>query len=124
MTNINDFDTSKVPTEHKEAVTPEQISPPVVTELEPRALSDVLGLTREEESQYRDKLDTLLEWVKTQTNDRSSGNLKTIFRELGNKIGTPPLGQKLVNWLAEYAYLELEELKIKKALKEFKHANI
>ena len=122
--SINDFDTSKIPIETKEVKTPDQIAPPITTELEPKALSDILGLTREEESKYHDKLDTLLEWAKTQTKDHSLENLKWTVRELGFKLGSPPLGQAQVNWLAEYAFLEMESQKVNKRLEEFKHGSI
>lgn len=124
MTNINDFDTSKVPSEAKEPITPSQVSPPIETELEPKAIADILGLSREEESKYHDKLDILLEWAKTKTDDHTLENLKWTVRELGFKIGSPPLGQKQITWLAEYAFLEMESQKINKRLKEFKNGSI
>ena len=121
MTNINDIDTSKTEVKPVEVKTPEQISPPAQGELETTALSDVLGLSREETSKYHDKLDTLLEWAKTQTKDHSIENLKWTVRELGFKLGSPPLGQHQANWLAEYAYLNLESQKINSRLKEFEN---
>ena len=119
--NINDLDTSKTPVETKEPVTPDQISKPIQQELEVGAFTDVLGLTSEESSKYHDKIDTLIEWAKTKTDDHSVENLKWVIRELGFDLGTPPLGQKLVNWLAEYAYLSKESETIKKQLDKMKH---
>ena len=119
--NINDFDTSQTRGEAKEIVTPEQISPPVSEQLEHTAVSDIMGLDREETSKYHDKIDTLLEWAKTQTEDHTPENLKWTIRELGFKLGTPPLGQKLVNWLAEFAYLDMESKKLNKKLDQFKN---
>jgi len=121
MTNINDFDTSKKPVEKKEINASKNLSPPIELELEPKALSDILGLTVEEERKYRDKLDILLEWAKTKTDDHSLENLKWTVRELGFTLGSPPLGQKQVNWLAEYAFLEMESQKINNRLEEFRH---
>lgn len=121
MTTINDFDTSKQPTEVKEVKTPENLSPPITGELEVNALSDVLGLSREETGKYHDKIDTLLEWAKSKTDDHSLENLKWVIRDLGFNLGTPPLGQKLVNWLAEYAYLNKESIIINNQLDKMKH---
>lgn len=119
---INDRDESKTPTKPVEVKTPEeQLSPPIEGELETTAISDILGLAKEESGKYHDKLDILLEWAKTKTDDHSIENLKWTIRDLGFKLGTPPLGQKLVNWLAEYAFLELESQKVNKRLEEFKH---
>ena len=119
--SINDQDTSKTPVEHKEVPTPENLSPPAEEGLETNALSDILDLSKEETGKYHDKLSTLLEWAKTQTKDHTLENLKWTVRELGFKLGTPPLGQKQVLWLSEYAFLELESQKINSRLKEFKH---
>lgn len=120
---INDNDTSRVSEPQKEIKTPENLSPPIAQQLEVTALSDVLGLTREETSKYHDKLDTLLEWAKGKTDDHSIENLKWVIRDLGFNLGTPPLGQKLVNWLAEYAYLNKESQKINSRLDKMKHAS-
>ena len=123
MTTINDFDESKKPIEPVEVITPEALTTPVQSELEKTALSDILGLSKEETGKYHDKLDTLLEWAKMQTKDHSLENLKWTIRELGFRLGTPPLGQHQANWLAEYAFLDMESKKLNNRLEEFKHGS-
>lgn len=121
--SINDVDASLVKSEPVEVKTPDTLSPPIVGELEVNAVSDVLGLTKEEVGKYQDKLDILLEWAKTKTDDHSPENLKWVIRDLGFNLGTPPLGQKLVNWLAEYAYLNKQSQEINNRLDKMKHGN-
>lgn len=121
--SINDVDQSLVKSEPVEVKTPDTLSPPIVGELEVNAVSDVLGLTKEEVGKYQDKLDILLEWAKTKTEDHSPENLKWVIRDLGFNLGTPPLGQKLVNWLAEYAYLNRQSQEINNRLDKMKHGN-
>lgn len=120
---INDIDTSRLPAKKEEVKTPEPVAAPVVQELETTAVGDILGLNKEEMGKYHDKIDTLLEWAKGKTDDHSLENLKWTIRELGFSIGSPPLGQKQINWLAEYAFLETESRKINNRLKQFKNGN-
>ena len=96
------------------------VSSPVLPELEIKAVADVLGLEKESErNQYSDKLDTLLEWAKSQTKDHSTENLKWIIRSLELKLGTPPLSEKRINFPSRYAYLLMEKGKITSEMKRF-----
>lgn len=91
------------------------ISSPVLPELQEKAIFQVVGLDdSNEQSAYRHKAQTLLEYAKSQTEDHSPENLKWIIRSLELKLGTPPLAEKRVNYLARYACLEMEESKLKK----------
>lgn len=91
------------------------ISSPVLPELQEKAIFQVVGLDdSNEQSAYRHKAQTLLEYAKSQTEDHSPENLKWIIRSLELKLGTPPLAEKRVNYLARYAWLEMEESKLKK----------
>lgn len=91
------------------------ISSPVLPELQEKAIFQVVGLDdANEQSAYRHKAQTLLDYAKSQTDDHSPENLKWIIRSLELKLGTPPLAEKRVNYLARYAWLEMEEYKLKK----------
>lgn len=91
------------------------ISSPVLPELQEKAIFQVVGLDdSNEQSAYRHKAQTLLEYAKSQTEYHSPENLKWIIRSLELKLGTPPLAEKRVNYLARYAWLEMEESKLKK----------
>jgi len=106
-------DNSPIVSEHS-------IDAPVVPELEMKAIAQVLGLENDLDlGKYEEKLGTLLDYAKTQTDDHSLDSLKWVVRELGFKLGTPKIGEKMVNYLAEYAYLSMEGKKIEKEKAQF-----
>jgi hypothetical protein len=37
------------------------------------------------------------------------------------KVGTPELGEKLINYLSKYAYLKLEQKKLDEEVKKYEH---
>ena len=102
---------------------PETISGPIREDLEIKAMLDVLGLEEKERTQYNDKLQTILEYAKMKSTDHSFEGLKWAVRNLGLKLGTPDIGEKLVNYLHRYAYLELEGMKIEKEKQKFHDNN-
>lgn len=71
-------------------------------------VAQTFDLKPSEISQYKGKLDTLIEYAKLKTDDHSPEGLKWAIRQLGVKVGTPPLGEKLINYLNLYARLYLE----------------
>ena len=120
--SINDVDQSKQEeSKEVEVKQPETLTAPAQQDIERSVMRDLLGVDDSELDQYHDKVNTLLEWAKTKTDDHSPESLRWTIRELGFNIGSPPLGQKLVNWLAEYAYLEMESQKVNKELEKYKH---
>jgi hypothetical protein len=85
-----------------------------------RSIGSVLGLeTSSELSVNKAKINTLLNYAKSQTEDHSPENLKWVIRSLELKLGTPPFAEKRVNWLSRYAYLLTEEKKIQKEKEAF-----
>ena len=60
-------------------------------------VTQMFDLKDSEKSQYRSKLDALIEYAKMKTDDHSPEGIKWALRSLGTKLGTPPLGEKLVN---------------------------
>lgn len=91
------------------------ISSPVLPELQEKAIYQVMGIDDvNEQSTYRDKVQTLLDYAKSQTDDHSPENLKWIIRSLELKLGSPPFAEKRINYIARYAWLETEEAKLKK----------
>lgn len=101
-----------------------QIVGGVFPELELKAVADVMGLEKESErGRYADKLNTLLEYAKGQTSDHSPENLKWIIRSLELKLGTPPLAEKRISYVARYAYLLREESRLAKEREGFERGN-
>ena len=68
---------------------------------------------------YKTELNTLLEYAKLKTDDTSPEGLKWAIRNLSLKVGTPPIGEKMIKYLTRYAYLYLEGKKIDKQKEQF-----
>jgi phage host-nuclease inhibitor protein Gam len=68
---------------------------------------------------YKTELNTLLEYAKLKTDDKSAEGLKWAIRNLSLKVGTPPIGEKMIKYLTRYAYLYLEGKKIDKEKENF-----
>ncbi len=97
-----------------------QIEGDIQTPMLERAIGNVLGLEKDSEfGQYKDKIQTLLDYAKSQTSDHSPENLKWIIRSLEMKLGTPSLAEKRISYVARYAFLLAEEAKINKEKKQF-----
>lgn len=103
-----------------EEITPQQLQGAALQEIQIKSVSQVLGIEKSSEiSLYADKINTLIEYAKTQTKDLSPENLKWVIRSLELKLGTPPFSEKRISYVARYAYLLLEENKIKKEKQQF-----
>jgi hypothetical protein len=97
---------------------------PVVTgEVLLNSIGQIFDFKPSEIGQYKDKLGTIIEFVRTQTDDKSPEGLKWAIRSLQGKIGTPPLGEKWVNYLAQYAYIKMESMKMVKEVEKYEHNN-
>jgi len=70
---------------------------------------------------YANKLRTLIDYAKTQTEDHTPEGLKWAIRSLQGKVGSPPLGQKWITYLTGYAHLKLESLEREKLLEKYEH---
>lgn len=92
----------------------------VLPEIEAKSVASVLGIeTDSEMARYQDKIGTLLEWAKQQTTDHSPESLKWAIRSLELKLGTPPLSEKRINYVARYAFLSLQERAIAKEKQQY-----
>jgi hypothetical protein len=107
----------------KEEVLPEKQSEvvgiPADGELEKLALARSLGLENIQDiSKYDDQLSNLLEWAKTK-GATSREDMVWQVRELSNMIGGPRVGTPMIRHLSQYAYLEMEKIKIDNQLKTY-----
>ena len=83
-----------------------------------KAVEQVMGLDNDSErNRYAQKVNTLLEWAKTQTKDHTPENIMWAIRSLELKTGTPPLAEKRINYIARMAYLLMEGKKIETEIK-------
>ena len=98
----------------------EGITAPVEQELIRSSIEESMALdSREDKHRYKDKVDTLMEYVKSQTKDLSPENVKWIIRSLELKLGTPPFTEKRINYVAQYAYLCMETQRLEKDKEKF-----
>jgi|GEM_PF-7114541 len=104
--------------EVKEIETPEGIQPDGVM-LREQVAKNLFDFKPSEMASYKDKLDTLINYAKLKTEDHSPDGLKWALRSLGIKLGTPPLGEKLINYLHVYAKLYLESKRIEAEKEKF-----
>jgi hypothetical protein len=97
--------------EVKSIETPEGIQPDGVM-LREQIAKNLFDFKPSETATYKDKLDVLLQYAKLKTDDHSPAGISWALRSLGHKLGTPPLGEKLINYLHVYAKLYLESKRI------------
>lgn len=99
---------------------PEQITGNVTEDLQKSSIYQVMGLDNDQDKHlYSQDVETLLKYAKSQTKDHSPQNLKWIIRSLELKLGTPPLAEKRIKWMARWAYLNMEKSKIDDEMKQF-----
>lgn len=79
----------------------------------------LFDFTPNETNLNKRELDTLIEYAKTDTDDHSTEGIKWAIRNLEMRLGTPPISEKRINYLYRYAYLFLEERKIKAEREKF-----
>jgi len=101
---------------------PESI--PVITgQMLTQSVGQMFDLKPTEIDEYQDKLNLLIDYAKTQTEERSPEALKWAIRSLQTRLGSPPLGEKWINYLGQYAWLKLESLKLNKEVERYDHNN-
>jgi hypothetical protein len=85
-----------------------------------KSVEQSVGLDLGEEiTRYSSQVKTILEWAKTQTKEHTPENIKWAIRQLEMRIGTPPIGEKIVSRLARIAFLEMENKKINEEIKSY-----
>jgi hypothetical protein len=83
------------------------------------SVGQLFDLKPSEMGAMKDKIQILIDYAKTQTDNDSPESIKWAIRSLQGKVGTPPLGEKWINYLSKYAYLKLEGLKLKEETEQF-----
>lgn len=84
-----------------------------------QSIAAMFDLSPSEMSKNESKLDTLIAYAKTKTDDHSPESIKWALRSLQSMVGTPPLGESWIPYLTRYAFLNLEKTKIDKELTKF-----
>lgn len=70
---------------------------------------------------YSHQLDRLIEWARMK-GAQSREDIVWQVRQLRNVVGGPGIGNNYAQHLAQYAYLEMERMKIDAQMKEMEHA--
>lgn len=109
--------------ETNETVTSDEkthVSAPVFPELAEKAIHHAFGLeTENEKRQYQDKIDTLMEYIKLKVPDlKNQERIMSEIRDLELRLGTPPISEKRISYVARYAYLLMDSMKIKQEIKK------
>jgi len=81
------------------------------------AVRQVLEIDRDSKD-YDDDIKILVDWAKTQVDGDDPVKLKWAIRDLRMRLGTPAFGDSIKH-LSRFAYLDLEEKRIKKEKQRF-----
>jgi len=82
-------------------------------------VAQLFDLKTNEVSEYKGKLQTLIDYAKSVSEDHTPEGIKWAIRELSFKVGTPPLGEKMINYLSLYAYTRSQRDELDSKLKKF-----
>ena len=120
--NIKILDSQGI--EETQSVEPKETeTEPAPTTLTQEYITNSVGalfdLTPSEISQFSDKIDTILQYAKSQVDEPSPENLKWAIRSLQGKVGTPPLGEIWIIYLGKYCFLKLESMKLNKETEKY-----
>lgn len=88
-----------------------------------QSVGQIFDMKPREIQQSKDKINLLIDYAKSITEDHTTEGLKWAIRSLQGRVGTPPLGEKWLPYLTKYAYLKLEADKMQKEVERYEHYN-
>jgi hypothetical protein len=71
-------------------------------------IANLFDIESTQVGKYSKKIDTLLDWAKQQTDNHDMMNLKWVIKNLEAKLGSPNFGEKRIDKIHRYAYLDME----------------
>jgi len=77
------------------------------------AVAQMLDMDFKEGSENAKKIKTLVDWAKTQVDEPTRQNIKLAIRNLESRVGSPNLHETRLTKIHRFAYLELQEQKIR-----------
>ena len=83
------------------------------------SISQMFDLKPNEAQSEKSRLTTIIEYAISKTDDHSPEGIKWAIRSLASKLGTPPLGEKMIPYLARYAYLQTNRAKLEKDIEKY-----
>lgn len=88
-------------------------------EQEKKIICDMYDLDEVEAKRSDYKIQALIDYVKAHNKELSPDNIRWTLRSLELKLGTPPIAEKRIDYMARYAYLMSEKKAIDKELEKF-----
>lgn len=110
-------DVEKIEAKNEESLTKQVVEGGNEGEIANIAVKQALDIERDN-TDYDDDLDILVKWAKSQTDGDDPTDLKWAIRDLRMRLGTPTFGDSIKH-LSRFAYLDLEEKRIKKEKRNF-----
>jgi hypothetical protein len=113
--------------EIQEEVKPVEVKEPTErltrpSDLDAINLAQMFDMDITEMRESDEKLKTLVAWAKTQVDEPTLQNIKIAIRNLESRVGSPGLAEKRITKIHRFAYLELQEQKLRKE-KELLYGN-
>lgn len=84
-------------------------------------VANLFDLKPSEASEFKDNINILIDYAKSQTDDHSPEGIKWAIRDLEFKLGTPPLGEKSINYLTMYAKLRTQQKEVTEKVAKYEH---
>jgi len=100
-----------------------QQTPIIEGDLLIQSIGQIFDMRPREIQEDKDKLNLLIDYARTITDDHTPEGLKWAIRSLQGRVGTPPLGERWLPYLTKYAYLKLEDDKLRKEVERYEHHN-
>lgn len=92
---------------------------PFIDDITTTQVARALGLERHADiKKYQDQIKRLIDWAK-EKGSKDDTDIVWSIKQLGNKVGSPKLGNNWAQHLSQYAYLEMERMKLDKQLNEY-----
>jgi hypothetical protein len=96
-----------------------QKTPYIEGDLLIQSVGQIFDMRPNEIQSSKEKLNLLIDYDKSITEDHTTEGLKWAIRSLQGRVGTPPLGEKWLPYLTKYAYIKLESLKMQKEVEKY-----
>lgn len=94
----------------------EEVTPPDIVQegvfLQER-VAELFNMDSDEARRDSRKIETLIEYAKAKSDDHSPDGVYWALKQLGLRLGTPPLGERMINHAYMYARLYMEGLENK-----------
>lgn len=103
-------------TQNEEIANPQGLDVP--NELFLQDIAQLLKIDLNEVSKYKHKLETVIEYAKSKASSDDPQEIRRQIKHLGLRLGTPPLGERIIDRMNLYAKLHLQSLDIKNRMVE------